>query len=168
MDMIIRIYFSFNLSYAYLCATDWKGRWIKVHMKANDSPQHLLSNTLLSLMKGCCVLSPRAIGSIITSLFWIPTSEVIKYLLLNKNRSVLANKSLEHHLPKGKEIQSTKSPPHSFLHIFPSVPNLERKDICMMYQGHLSPAGSVNRPWKRLHLELTCRTTSRTLKRSSH
>lgn len=114
MDMIIRIYFSFNLSYAYLCATDWKERWIKVHMKANDSPQHLLSNTLLSLMKGCCVLSPRAIGSIITSLFWIPTSEVIKYLLLNENRLVLANKSLERHLPKGKEIQSAKSPPLLF------------------------------------------------------
>ena len=49
MGMIIRIYFSFNLNYAYLCAPDWKGQWIKVHMKENRSPQQLLSSTLLSL-----------------------------------------------------------------------------------------------------------------------
>lgn len=78
-------------------------------------------------MKSCSAVSPSTMGSISTSLFPVPTSKVIKYLLSNENWLVLANKSLKSHLPMKKKFKEPNSP-NSSSHIFP---------LCFGFRGKI-------------------------------
>lgn len=90
-------------------------------------------------MKGCSALSPSAIGSIITALFWVPTSKVIKYLLSNENGLVLAYKSLKSHLPVKKKLLKAKFPQLLLTYFSPLLWILEGKYVWIIHQRQLSP-----------------------------